>query len=170
MLDFKEGLAEPHQIPQTLHFLFHVMVLERVRSRVLISWVSTGIHFWCKCHHSRQSSAVQESLNLREVLDPDASSRFSIGETSKTQMQENRQEERLQTFLWRCCSVIQIPFSWMLWRTKKTNFDRLGFSTATVLWDDDDDGDHLSVWSLHLLSIPVFRVLPFPPQPKNMLG
>lgn len=103
------------------------MVLERAGSRVLISWVSAGTHFWCKCHHSRQSSAVQEPLNLLEVLDPDARSRFSIGETSKTQMQESRQEEPLQTFLWRCRSVIQIPFSWMLWRIKQQFLTDLDF-------------------------------------------
>lgn len=108
------------------------MVLEPVRCTVLISWASAGIHFWCKCHRSRRSSAVQESLNLREFLDPNASSRFSVGEPAKTQMQVNRQAEPLQTFLWRCRSVILIPFSWICWWIKNNfwqtwNFQQLQY-------------------------------------------
>lgn len=82
-------------------------------------------------------------LNPAEVLDADAGSRFSIGEMVETRMRENRQGKPLQTFLRRCWSVVQIPFSWMWWRKKNNNFWQNWNFSSSSLWMQTQNCCHL---------------------------
>lgn len=115
-------------------------------TRVLISWVSTGIHFWYRCHRSRRSAAVHKSLNLLEVLGPDQVLEFSSEKRpehkcTRTDWTNRSKHSSEGTVVW---------FSWMWWR-KKTTFDRLGISAATVFlrWKID-----FSVFILQVLPVP----------------
>lgn len=82
------------------------------RSEQTPHYLSQNRNSFLMCVPSFTSISCQ-ALKLSEVLDPDTASKFSIGEMAKTQTRKNRQNKPLQTFLPRCWSVIQNPFSWM---------------------------------------------------------